>query len=858
MSWIPPDTLEGWESKLTNYFLRCGTDGDAQDIRWFEVTSSTLAAAMVSSGVISEKIEVEVEEAFRALMSHIPDLSQRLEKGMMEKSNDKVPGYFTYLVMTLLISSQFDSLENNNDFRLKLQNWLNTGRSYQNLAGVNTMWGALVLWLERRIKKGESYRRLLLPEIPLSWSHIGYSLRLAFPRKADLRQMSAILHEYPQATTSPRLLLEYLRPSIQKEHTSQAMAQAYKEFSDAWYLGHRTLADMPLWRLRGRAMESLSGSKACNAIIDMHIGFDGSRCYYSSSGEDKANVFAPSLSEALTHVSAWKSDNLGKAVEAGILFFKKIGHGRWRAVPGPDKYSQQFYIAFASKHSAYICKYYNKTIAEDGWSLTLEAQSYSSAMDIFRLLKMSPCVQDDAITRPQFYGGIRVPGGWLGLPRFLPSIESDSQNYRINAVGKNSEKIKVSIIDGQLISSTPLKGDVIIEPEIGIGEIAPPWKWRVRFFERAVPHPALGESARYRLELHNDWATSSLKTPSFKVKDHLLMEDINFRCEELLEAVYANGASGWEEIELIALLDGIAEGVSVWHLIRCLHDAGFIEPRLRQSWKGRVWTLVKPSLYLVRNDEKSLVIVEGAVCSSLIEDFQKAVNGLGGACFRRSGIGPWSPPVIGAELNDPTVLAKLMGWPLISASATSALVPLDFRQTSNHTGLHVLNATWNWSSGRFESNMCSNHEATVLTYHVHPGGRNHDVFNVTSRKGTKCFLSRTSAIIAAGLSAHHKLFNRISESCFTCILDECGLPDALAKGLRRSLLRNGGPTEQGYLYPVDDVIFCWLERLLPGSFFSDQTESSYDINHIVSKYRHSGGMFRLAWRNGSLELWDKK
>lgn len=856
MSWIPPDTLKGWESKLTSHFLMCGADGNAQDIRWFEVTSSTLAAAMVTNGVNSEEIQVEVEEAFRALMLSIPDLSQRLEKGMMEKSNDELPGYFTYLVMTLLISSQFDSLENSNDFRLKLQNWLNTGRSYQNLAGVNVMWGALVQWLERRIKKGEPYRRLLLPEIPQSWSHIGYSLRLAFPRKADLRQMSAILHEHSQATTSPRLLLEYLRPSIQKKHTSPAMEQAYREFSDAWYLGHRTLADMPLWRLRDRAMESLLGSNACNAIIDMHIGFDSSRCYYSSIDDDNANVFAPSLAEALAQVSAWKSDNLGKAVEAGILFFKKIGHGRWRAVPGPDKYSQQFYIAFARKHSACISKYYSKTIAEDGWLLILESQSYSSAMDIFRFLKISPSIQDDAITRPKFYGGVRVPGGWLGLPRFLPSIESDSQNYRIYAVGKNSEKIKVSITNGQLISSTPLQGDVIIEPELGIGEITYPWRWRVRFFERAIPHPALGESARYRLELHNDWVANSLRTPSFQVKDHLLMEDVNVSCEELLEAVYATGASGWEEIELVALLEGIAEGVSVWHLIRCLHDAGFIEPRLRQSWKGRVWTLVKPSLYVVRNEEKSLVIVEGAVCSSLIGDFQKAVDGLGGSCFRRCGIGAWSPPVVGAELKDPSALSKLMGWP-ISASATSALIPLDFRQTSNHTGLHVHNATWSWSSGRFESNMCSNSEATVLTHHVHPGGRNHDVFYVTSLNGTKSFLSRTSAIIAAGLSAHHKLFNRISESRFTCLLDECGLPDALAKGLRRSILRNGGPTEQGYLYPVDDITFRWLEMLLPGSFFSDQAESSHDISHIVSEYRHSGGKFRLAWRNGSLELWAK-
>lgn len=162
MNWTLPVTPDGWESKLVDYFLRFGADGDAQDIRWFEVTPSTLSAAFAGSGVGAD----EIEEAFRTCMSNIPDLPQRLESGMMERSNDKSPGYFTYLVMTLLISSQFDAQEGHNDFRLKLQNWLRTGHSYQNLAGVNAMWEALAGWLERRVQKGEPYRRLCLPEIP--------------------------------------------------------------------------------------------------------------------------------------------------------------------------------------------------------------------------------------------------------------------------------------------------------------------------------------------------------------------------------------------------------------------------------------------------------------------------------------------------------------------------------------------------------------------------------------------------------------------------------------------------------------------------------------------------------------------
>lgn len=80
MNWTPPVTPDDWEIKLVDYFLRFGADGDAQDIRWFEVTPSTLAAAFADSGASAD----EIEEAFRTCMSNIPNLPQRLE-GVMTR-----------------------------------------------------------------------------------------------------------------------------------------------------------------------------------------------------------------------------------------------------------------------------------------------------------------------------------------------------------------------------------------------------------------------------------------------------------------------------------------------------------------------------------------------------------------------------------------------------------------------------------------------------------------------------------------------------------------------------------------------------------------------------------------------------
>lgn len=849
MKWTPPVTPDGWESKLIDYFLRFGADGDAQDIRWFEVTPSTLAAAFADSGVSPD----EIEKAFQACMAKIPDLPQRLESGMMEKSTSRSPGYFTYLVMTLLISSQFDAQEESNDFRLKLQNWLRTGHSFQNLSGVNAMWEALAEWLKRRIKEGEPYKRLVLPPRD-GWVQIGHTLRLAFPNKADLRLMSGFLESHSQAAASPRQMIEYFQIIIQREKVSHAMKQTFTEFRDAWLLGRRALFDMPFWRLRKRAAELSFCIETHQAIIDMCIDFDGCRCYFSVEHENGESIFHTTLSEALEAASAVNSDNLGKAMQDGLIFFHQTGHGRWRAKPSPDEYSRQFHIALSSNHSVRMSERLNGYIDEGEWILTAQSLKRGLAMDVFHAVKCSSGIQDDEVTRPRLYGGIRVPGGWLGLPMFLPSIESDTRRYKIYSSGNDNTEANISVADGRLVFSAPLNGEFFIEPAPEVGEKSPPWRRRARFFTRAVPHPALGESARYRFEPLYDWSTPSLKAPRFTFEGSFQWEDSQVRCDHLLEAIYASGASGWEEAELAALLERVADDISIWHLIRCLHHAGLIEPRLRPGWKGRVWTLVKPTLLHIRNGENSLVVVEGAVCASLMDDFQKAVAGLDGKSFRRSGVSIWSPPIFGAKIDNPLALSRIMGWPLVDASSAPNVTPLALMSTRRTAELHVQAEVWDWRSGRFSPHATSDNAAPLLTRYVHPGGRDHDVYKVVSRRETSLYLSRTAAIIAASVNARRHTFIRVEDHRLICLIDGCGLPDALAAGLRRSVLRNGGPTEAGYAYPLDDVAFHWLNRLLPGCVAPFPSDDDNDANRLVSSARHSGGKTRLRWRNGRLAL----
>lgn len=849
MNWTLLVTPDCWEKKLIDYFLRFGANGDAQDIRWFEVTPVTLAEAFADSGVSGD----EVEEAFRTYMSKIPDLPQRLEGGMMEKSTHRSPGYFTYLVMTLLISSQFDVQEERNDFRLKLQSWLQTTHSFQNLSGVNKMWEALAEWLKQRIHEGEPYRRLILPPRD-GWVQIGHTLRLAFPNKADLRLMSECLESYPQAAANPRQLIEYFQIVIQRHGVSHPLKEAFAEFRDAWLLGRRALFDMPFWRLRQRAIQISSCVTPHQTIIDMYVDFDGSRCYFSVAGESDESVFHPTLSEALRASDAGSSENLGKAMQIGLLFFYEIGHGRWRTKPSPDVDSQRFHIALSSKHSVQMSKRLNEYIAEDEWILTAQPMNRVSAVDIFRSVRSSSGIQDDDVTRPQLYGGIRVPGGWLGLPAFLPSVESDTRRYKIYSFGNDEAGTNISVIDGRLNSSVPLNGEFFIEPALEAGEKMPPWRRRARFFTHAIPHPTLGESARYQFEPLCDWLTPSLKAPTFNLEGLFEWEDSEACCDHLLEAIYASGASGWEEAELIELLRRMTGDINVWHLIRCLHHAGLIEPRLRPGWKGRAWTLIKPSLLHIRYGENSLVVVEGSVCACLMDDFRKVVAGLGGESFRRRGVSLWSPPVFGALLANPVALSLRLGWPLFEAPSSSDTTPLALTTTVHAAELHESKAVWNWYSGRFQRHDTLDKKSASLSLHIHPGGRDHDIYRVVSGRKTTHYLSRTAAIIAASAKNRTPIFELVANNHLLCLITDCGLPDALAAGIRRHTLRNGGPTDSGYVYPVNDASFLWLKSLLPGCISSLVPDGERDVSNLVSSARHSGGKIRLAWRDGQLML----
>jgi len=753
--------------------------------------------------------------------------------------------------MTLLIDSQLEGHEDGNEFRSKLRKWLNTGHSLQQLPGINLMWEELAHWLERRINEGRPFRRLILPTIPKNWRHIGYTRRLTFPNKTDLRLMEGFLADCPQAQTDPNLVIRKFPVVLLNDRASDALKLAFREFREAYLLGRRTLADLPFWRLLRRALAHSGKSARRSVVVDMMFDADGSRSYFSCPEQALQAEFHPTLFMALSGVSAQVSLNLGAAIQSGFLFFRQVGVGRWRAEARPCNAPQGLHVALARRHAQRLGNRLGSLVSESEWLLTSAAHSYHAVYETLGPMGLIS-QPSEQIVRPLLSSGVRVPHGWLGRPGFLPFIESDAVDYLIRPADASEEEAPITMEGGQLVALSPVEGSFVIEPVRELGEKSAPWRLRVQLFQDALPHPDLGSSARYRLELLSDWSRVSPALVIFDEQDVLEWETGPVDCEHLLEVIYASGVSGWEEAELVTLLHRL--NASSWTLLRCFQDAGIIEPRQRSGWKGRAWTLAEPRLVrIARPGHEDLVVIEGAVCARLVEDFQTAVIGLGGKCFRRLGVSPWSPPVIGASVASLEALAKIMGWPLVLNPLMPDAVPLAFAGTERMPDLHEVASTWDWSTGCFKD-IATREETVTLTRRVHPGGRDHDLYCLTSRRGTTNWLSRTAAITAAHALTRTSLFEQRDGQLLVRLARDGGLPDALAAGLRRRLLRTGGPMGAEYVYPVTPDILKWLGSLLPGCLAELALPDEQSPGRLVAEARRSRGQQRLHWCNGQLTL----
>ncbi|MBD9415260.1 hypothetical protein IB234_11915 [Pseudomonas sp. PDM16] len=840
-----PQTFDAWERRLVDYFLLIGPDGDASPIRAFEVTPRTLALTCNAP----PESEPNVEEAFRLMLSRDPLLADSLRLGSQRYEKPDAPNCFSYLVFTLLIDSLLEgNTTQSGEFRNKLMKWLKIKTPFSDLSGVALMWESLVRWLDKRIQAGEPFRHLILPD-PGHWSQIGYTRRLSFPSKPDLRLLANFCQECPDALRNPRVTIAAFERELTDSRASWGLHRAFEEFRSAYYMQRRALGSLPFWRLLEQASTLTGRPIRQNATVEMLFDADKRALFFASRHEgEEAEPFA-SLSEALVSAGADRSENLSTAAALGIIFFRLASAGRWRAEPDANDSAFGIHVAVAERHRRRIGDKLGELTDGNAWAITTRPLPFEAINCALKSANMlSP--KQERIVRPCLSSGVRSNGVWLGRPSFLPTLESDTSDYVIRSALPCVTDVPLKIDHGQLKASRPVEGCFIIHPALLRDEEHAPWSIRLQLVSNAFVYTTF-EGARYKLPPLHDWTPGTSAPIEVSTQAALVWEPDEPACTDLLEAVYASGRSGWEEAQIIALLECADVTMNPWHLLRGLRDAGIVEPRLRAGWKGRVWTLKEPSIVEAHQGGQTLAVVEGALCARMIDTFKLATEGLGGIPFRRLGVTPWAAPLLGAKGVPAKVLAEALGWRFVAEPATPNEKPLAFAET-RHQALHYKPAdSWSWPAGRFLPGGGIK-EGVRLVRLTHIGERDHDVYSVEHNNCVHRYLSRTAAITSAHSLARSPLFEWHPEEGEIAVRGhEGGLPDALATETRRRMLRNGGPRGAEYFYPANNDVVRWLAGRLPGCIVGLAQNEPQDAPMLVSRSRRSTGRLRLQWRNGA-------
>lgn len=849
MSVALPKSFVEWEKVLCDHFL-ASSDGETSPIRSIEVTPAMLVEAFHGNPAQSE----EAVDSFRSALD-INKVCAALEHGHYQAFPKLgLPGSCSYLALTLLVDSLIEEdVELYGAFRSKLAAFLEIDRAFSNLTGIATMWVELKAWLDDKVKSGEPYKRLVLPD-PGFWTHIGYTVRLSFPSRRDKRLMHRFLEANPNLTASPDAFMSAFRSVAADPGTSWGMRDAFEEFHSDFLSGRRALGNHRFWAL---VQALASGQKSAAVLIGLSIELTKDQddawvysCVAVGSQQTKRDHFQ-ALDQAVAAASELVPHELARAIGKGFIVFRQIGHARWRAAAGITECVGRVMVGVAPEISTKIGRSLGKLAPSGTWFLTEHPVSIGAAEKALDRLG-GGLREEDRIVSVSVRDGIRSGAFWLGRRRFLPQIAADSTELVIRAEsGAKGEIRSAEISDApgtfSLTADQSVDGRFVVAPKADLPAV-PAWSRRLTFVADALIHASDEQAAQGRALIEwDDVEQLASAVGSFDP----IWEDSKPEVDDLIEAIYAGGKSGWNESELVQTVrDGLGAEINPWDVLRCLQESTLLNPLLRSQWKGKIWSLVPPSLVAVRYGDRDVYVVRGCLCERLIDEFTRGVAGAGGAAFRRAGVSPLSPMLFGFVDADPDRLTEKLGW-----SMTAAVGPrgrtLAFQLTARRPNRYLVAHRWCWTRGRFVPPEKAAEDPVMLARLCHPGGRDHDIYLVTKDDKEFHLLSRSAAIVLAHSLRETPLF-RVSEGHLHRLRAEGNLPDAIVTGLRLAHLANPGPDKNDYIYLLNASEIAALTRLVPHIVANIDDSASRANSDAINLSIHSGGRIRTIWKKGNL------
>ncbi|MCY1340230.1 hypothetical protein D9M68_358980 [compost metagenome] len=828
---VLPITLHDWERTLTRALLHA-EGGDSDAIRSFEITPETLA---MYCGLDMEYAEA-AEAAFRKALRADPHLIWCLHHGRFRSPDSEQPNCIAMLALSLLVDSLLDGVyEGKGQYRAKLSEWLGIDRSFTDLRGIAMMWEQLVAWLDSRIAAGAPFRRLILPVIPVSWTHIGYTRYLSFPTKRDIRLLSKQIARGTNTSIDPASLVWQLDPMMRASSTSHGLRAAFEDFKTALRSGAASV-DHRFWRLVLRAGKQAGHAAPMAGNLVMDFDEDGARRYRVGQLQG-GNAAFNLLSSAVASPGAADSSNLGPSIRRGLLFFRTSGLASWTAAGDPLPGSGPFHLGIANQYIGLVRGANTDFISSGNWSITARPIPGRVVNDVIALIGITNAKQ--TVRTIGLADGVRVGNSWLGQPRYLPYLEGASGEVVIESVDGGSPESLVWV-NGELRADAPVEG------QFSISDAAAHWSRRASFVARAEVHSGFGAAA-YSLPEQAEWRRVTNQRCDHPHAVASGWDEAPCANQDMIEALYASARSGISEGDAISIIDR-AVGPLRWQILRLLQEASFFEARPLARWRGRVFTLGQPRLVHIRMGGGTALLVSGAVPARIEADFRSTVVLQGGTAFRRFLKEGFALPLFGAVGVAPEILSRALGWPVVDAplqpdgTAASRLI-----ETKVSGEGYQVSSYWDWSVGRFRIGMGVDEPVTLIRL-VHPGLRDHDIYRVQGHKGARLFHSRHAAILDAHLQAGRPLF-RFEKDHLSRLASEGSLPLEISAALRIRTLSNAACTDSGWRYEATKQDAVWLAGLLPGLIEGVRDDAVIDP---ATSYRRGRGYRRPIWSDGGI------
>ena len=784
-------TAREWEQCLQYHYLRADGPNGNTPLYTLDATPSELGLAAGLEDLSGD----DVLDAFMSVFSR-EAIRKVLGDEVSESAGFFAYRHFHFLVLTCVVSATTTNAGTTADFRKRLGVLLNDGGGQeQGVSGINSLWHALAVWVDREIAKGKPYRRISLPD-PGNMTRIGYAVRLAYPSRSDRSQLKSVLKCFPDRALENRYaLLQQL--FIEKSKLPSRMQDDLKQMERLYRQNH-PLERHSLWRLIESILTELSQDEPGRASLLWRIsltfsGWDGDEIEVSlARGNHRIQLddgyWFGGFGELLSYSNA--PSKVRKLLASGVLILHEVPGGLW--IQDDRKTAKECRAVILTRLDEIVTKMPVWQAISEDWKIS-EPMPCATAVE----LTGGAGVAEKETPEP----AIRLEGGlslgrqkWLNRPDFLPFINlnecrvvSTSPELALAYEDDIARLKNVSLQDGRWHIDAESTDSSPVSTTFQLIRNAP---LATRWAERSGRHEA---SIEVCCDQGRPLADSTCPFAAGQFPNRLA---------DLLEAIYSRAGAPRPEGEMIPLIKrGIPEAINPWDVLRSLEEAGWLVQDINQQWKGRFWRVSPPSIIL---RGKETAIAEGALgCTEL--ELLKAESSKVSVEIVINAERPWAVPVIGLVGPNIRELAEKLRWEIHPANVpvlqpAPACWPKEKRTMQGRK----LSGVWDPELKRFTSGHSGDVFGWGLRRFVRDDDR--DVYVIESH-GKRFFSSqRVVAFLeyARRTQNHQFEWNEVDSLIG---LSGSHLPLPIAQWLRRASFVQTGPGQLGkkncYFYGVD-------------------------------------------------------